>query len=187
MTEEKAVDLEDLASELTSLDEQGLSRVSALARQQMLLEQRIADLEAELKETQERFREVAEDLLPAAMAENGLTKIKLSDGSEVSVSKFYGASIPKDRLDAAHRWLADNGYGDLIKNQISASFGRNEQNRASDLFHKLEEGGYSPSQKQWVEPMTLKAFVKEQVESGEAIPTDLFGVFIGEKAKIRRK
>ena len=181
------MDLEDLASELTSLDEQGLSRVSALARQQVLLEQRIADLEAELKDTQERYREVAEDLLPAAMTESGLTKLKLSDGSEVSVSKFYGASIPKDRAEAAHRWLSDNGFGDLIKNQITASFGRNEGNRAAELFHSLEEKGYSPSQKQWVEPMTLKAFVKEQVESGSPPPDDLFGVFIGEKAKIRRK
>jgi hypothetical protein len=35
--------------------------------------------------------------------------------------------------------------------------------------------------------MTLKAFAKEQVEQGSDIPTDLFGLYIGEKAKIRRK
>jgi hypothetical protein len=35
--------------------------------------------------------------------------------------------------------------------------------------------------------VTLKAFVKEQIEAGNSIPTDLFGIFVGEKAKIRRK
>jgi len=35
--------------------------------------------------------------------------------------------------------------------------------------------------------MTLKAFVKDQVEKGGAIPMDLFGIFIGEKAKITKQ
>ena len=43
------------------------------------------------------------------------------------------------------------------------------------------------TQKEWVEPMTLKAFVREQVEKGSDLPQDLFNVFIGEKASITRK
>ena len=43
------------------------------------------------------------------------------------------------------------------------------------------------STKKWVEPMTLKAFVREQVEQGNDLPHDLFNVFIGEKATITRK
>ena len=35
--------------------------------------------------------------------------------------------------------------------------------------------------------MTLKAFVREQVEQGAELPHDLFNVFIGEKATILRK
>ena len=32
--------------------------------------------------------------------------------------------------------------------------------------------------------MTLKAFVKEQVEGGKELPFDLFGVYIANKTKI---
>jgi len=33
--------------------------------------------------------------------------------------------------------------------------------------------------------MTLKAWVKEQVERGNAFPAELFGAFIGQKATIK--
>jgi len=38
--------------------------------------------------------------------------------------------------------------------------------------------------KEKVEPMTLKAFVREQVEGGKELPFDLFGVYIANKTKI---
>jgi hypothetical protein len=111
----------------------------------------------------------------------------MDDGSTVSVSTFYNASIPKDRTPEAFSWLRDNEFGDLVKNTVSASFGRGSDDKAQALLEDLAQRGMEVSQKQWVEPMTLKAFVKEQVERGSEIPTDLFGIYIGEKAKIRRK
>lgn len=180
-------DMEDVASDLQKVDEDGLSKVASLVRKQLVLEQRVIDLETELKATKAQLDSVSGDLLPAALSEHGLSQLKMADGSEVSVSRYYSASIPKDRTEEAFGWLQQNDFADIIKNQISTSFGRNESNRANELFGRLEQEGYVPSQKQWVEPMTLKAFVKEQVESGREIPSDLFGVFIGEKAKIRRK
>jgi hypothetical protein len=182
-----AYNFEDVAMGLQEVDEKGLSRVSSLVKQQIALESRVEDLEAELKATKAQLTSISDDLLPAALSEHGLKTLKMADGSEVSVTKNYGASIPKDKTAEAFEWLQKNDFADIIKNQISASFGRNESNRANDLFQRLENEGYTPAQKQWVEPMTLKAFVKEQVESGRAIPSDLFGIFIGEKAKIRRK
>jgi hypothetical protein len=35
--------------------------------------------------------------------------------------------------------------------------------------------------------MTLKAFVKEQVEEGKQVPFDMFGVYIANKTKITNK
>jgi hypothetical protein len=180
-------DLEGIALGLQKVDEQGLSKVASLVRKQLALEARINDLEVEIKAAKAQLDSVSGDLLPAALSEHGLSQLKMADGSEVTVSRYYSASIPKDRSDEAFSWLQKNNFADIVKNQISTSFGRNESNRANDLFERLEQEGYTPSQKQWVEPMTLKAFVKEQVEAGKEIPSDLFGIFIGEKAKIRRK
>jgi hypothetical protein len=59
---------------------------------------------------------------------------------------------------------------------------------ASNFIDKIEELGYNiqPQQKVWVEPMTLKAFVREQIANGSELPTDKFGVFVGAETKISK-
>ena len=47
--------------------------------------------------------------------------------------------------------------------------------------------GYQPTQKLKVEPMTLKALVRERIEAGKEMPTDIFNVFVGNRTKITRK
>jgi len=42
------------------------------------------------------------------------------------------------------------------------------------------------SQLEKVEPMTLKAWLRERVEAGDPIPLDLFGAFITQRATIKR-
>jgi hypothetical protein len=182
-----SIDFEDVASDLMDIKEEGMSRIASLVKQQLALEARVSDLEQELSGAKKDLKEVAENQLPAAMAEYGMAKVKMDDGSEISVSKFYSASIPKARQEEAFDWLRDNGHDSLIKNQVSISFGRSEDTIAQKLMDKLQADGYETQQKVWVEPMTLKAFVKEQVEEGAPIPSDLFGIYIGEQAKIKRK
>ena len=46
--------------------------------------------------------------------------------------------------------------------------------------------GHAPTQKADVHSMTLKGFVKERIEAGGDIPHQLFGVFTGNKATIKR-
>jgi hypothetical protein len=43
------------------------------------------------------------------------------------------------------------------------------------------------NQTEKVEPMTLKAFVKEQIQMGRNVPSDLFGVYVANKTKITTK
>ena len=181
------VDFEGAAEELRKVNESGLSKVSQLANTQLIIESRIADLEAELKEAKKQLKEVAEEQLPAAMAEHNITELKLEDGSSISVGKFYSASIPKDRAGEAFTWLVDNNFGDLIKNQVATNFVRGQEAQAEEFANELATRGMPVNTKKWVEPMTLKAFVKDQTEKGNAIPADLFGLYIGEKAKITRK
>ena len=170
-------DFEDVASDLQKVEEQGLSQIASLVRQQLALERRVEDLELELATAKKDLSVVSEDLLPSAMAEYGMAKLKMDDGSEITGSKYYSASIPKARQEEAFDWLRDNGHDGLIKNQLSVSFGRAEDEAAQKLRSQLEDDGYETAQKVWVEPMTLKAFVKEQVESGEPIPDERLEAF----------
>ena len=180
------VDIEDIADKLSQVSEKGLSTVSSLAQQQINLENRIKDIEKELKEQKHKLREVQEDLLPAALQEYNMTGYTMDDGSEISVKPFYNASISKDNADDAFKWLTSNGHASLIKNNISASFGRGQDNEAKSLLSELHGRGLQTTSKTWVEPMTLKAFVKEQVEKGENLPYDLLGIFVGQRANIKR-
>ena len=182
-------DFESIASDLNTLDEEGLSRVSKLSEMQINLEKRVKDIEQELKTAKESLRVIQEDQLPAAMAEYNIKKVETLDGSTLRVSKFYNASIPKDeeKSNEAYKWLVDNGFGDMIKNDVFVRFVRGQEDQAESFARELAERGMAVSTKKKVEPMTLKGFVREQTEAGVNIPVDLFNVFIGERAKITKE
>ena len=120
------------------------------------------------------------------MSEMGLAELKLHDGSHLKVSTSYRATITEANKEAAFNWLRNNGLGDIIKNEISVSFGRNEDNKASEYANLAKGQGYEPVQKLKVEPMTLKALVRERLESGQEMPSDLFNVFAGNRTKVTR-
>jgi hypothetical protein len=120
------------------------------------------------------------------MDEMGVERLDV-DGSVVERKMIVSASIPVANKDAAFDWLRDNGLDDIIKNDITVSFGKGEDNVAGDVVGLLQERGFDPKTKTHVHPSTLKAFVKERVTDGKPIDLDLFGAFIANTAQIRRK
>ena len=116
----------------------------------------------------------------------GLSSLKLADGSAVEVKPYYAANISLKNREAAYNWLRSNGLGDIIKNEITVSFGRNEDNKAADYADLAKSHGFQPTQKLKVEPMTLKALVRERIEAGKEMPTELFNIFVGNKTTIKR-
>jgi len=121
------------------------------------------------------------------LTEMGLTYLKLADGSSVEVKTNYSATITQANKEKAFNWLRDNGLGDIIKNEMTVSFGRNEDNKAASYAELAKGQGYQTTQKLKVEPMTLKALVRERIEGGKSLPTEIFSVFIGNKTTIKRK
>ncbi len=151
------------------------------------LQARIELQEDNLKNSKKEFDHLSGEIIPTMMAEMGLSHLKLMDGSSVDVKPNYSASITIANRDAAFNWLRENVLGDIIKNEISVSFGRNEDNKAADYAALAEERGFQPTQKLKVEPMTLKALVRERIEAGKDMPTELFNIFVGNKTTIKRK
>ena len=150
------------------------------------LEDEIAEQEKKIKELKRQSELLSGEVIPTMMQEMNISTLKLADGSAVEVKPIYGASIPKDKQEGAFKWLRENGLGDLIKNQIIVAFGRNEDNKAMAYATLAQGKGYEPIQKLKVEPMTLKALVRERLESGKEMPTELFNVFAGSQTKITR-
>ena len=167
----------------TALDSMG--KIGAVATDVADTEKEIQDLEDKLKVKKDYKKHLSESVLHGLFTEVGLSELKLKDGRLVKVSNFYGASIKDENKEAAFKWLRDNGFGDLIKNQVSCSFGRDEDGKARGLIDILDEKGFQSSQREWVEPSTLRAFIREQHEAGRQLPMDLLGAFVGQKTTIK--
>ena len=150
------------------------------------LEEEVVAKEEELKELKRKAELLSGEVIPTMMQEMNISTLKLADGSSVEVKPVYGASIPVAKKEEAFKWLRENGLGDLIKNEVTVAFGRNEDNKAIAYANLAQGQGYQPVQKLKVEPMTLKALVRERLEAGLEMPSDLFNMFTGNRTKITR-
>jgi len=151
------------------------------------LEDQLKIMEEALKTKKKEIDRVSGEVIPTMLSEMGLSQLKLADGSAVDVKPFYSATISAQNKDRAYNWLRTNGLGDIIKNEISVSFGRNEDNKAANYADLAKSHGFQPTQKLKVEPMTLKALVRERIEAGKEMPTEIFNIFVGNKTTIKRK
>jgi hypothetical protein len=143
--------------------------------------------EDSIKKRKKHIEHLSGEVIPTMLSEMGLSFLKLADGSSVEVKTNYSATITQANKEKAFNWLRENGLGDIIKNEISVSFGRNEDNKAADYAELAKGQGFQPTQKLKVEPMTLKALVRERLEGGKEMPTELFNIFVGNKTTIKRK
>ena len=163
--------------------------IQSLADQVERLESVATDIDAaeqKLKDLKKKRDHISGEVIPTMMSEMGLAELKLHDGSHLKVSTSYRATITEANKESAFNWLRNNGLGDIIKNEISVSFGRNEDNKAADYAELAMSNGFQPTQKMKVEPMTLKALVRERVEAGKEMPTEIFGIFSENKTTIKR-
>lgn len=171
-----------------TLTEDSLKTVSLLAQEQLRLEGEIETLTKKLSTLKEEHRVISETKLPDTLAEYGLSEVRLKDGKKIVVKEIVSAEIKKDNEEKAFAWLRENGFGDLIKRVISTSFGKGEDKVADALSQQLAKKGLNVADKASVHAQTLKAFVREQIEAGNAaLPKDIFGVYEGKKATITLK
>ena len=176
-------DVQEWANDATDGE---LSIVSKLANKQLKLAAEVAELDAGLKAKKEELRLTAENELPDAMQSAGLTQITLTTGEKISINEFYNAHISRANQEKAYEWLVSNGHEGLIKNEVLLKFGREEIEVVDQTVSALQARGLSPEVRQSVHPSTLKAFVREQFNSGNDIPTEPFGIYIGTKATIKK-
>ena len=179
------IDIEKMSN--IDLSQDSVKSISDKCNELKSLRKQIEDEEEKLSTLKNKARDLEERTIPEMMQEAGVSLLKLSDGSTVEVKPFYAAKIPESRIEEAFGYLRHNGFEDLIKNTVTASFGRGQDNQVSELINVCEKFNFNYNKKEKVEPMTLKAFVKEQVEGGKQLPFDLFGVYIANKTKITNK
>jgi len=150
------------------------------------MQQQLEIQEEAVKKKKNEIKKISSEIIPTLMSDMGLKELKLHDGSHLKVSTDYKAHISEANKEAAFNWLRDNNLGDIIKNEISVSFGKDEDNKAADYAELARGKGYAPTQKMAVHSQTLKALVRERAEAGNPLPTELFGVWLDTKTSIKR-
>ncbi len=158
--------------------------------------QKLKNLQDDIERAEEHvdnLKKMADDIssrvIPELLAEQGLTSLKLADGSSVTVKREYRCTLPKEdeRRQSAYNWLRENGLGDIIKNNVIVTFGRGEDDKAQRLLDLAASNGFEPNQKSDVAWNTLTALFQERVESGLDMPSDVFSTWIKDTTKITRK
>ena len=152
-----------MAKDAEGVSQDNLGKIGAVATDVAETDKEINDIKEQLKKKEDYKKKLSEEVLPSLFAEVGLSELKLADGRLISVKDYYGASIKPEKRAMAYAWLRNNGFGDLVKNKE----------------------GYESSQREWVEPSTLRAFIREQHESGKKLPMDLLGAYVGQKTTIK--
>ena len=157
--------IKQMQEDSDSIPEDNMGRIGAVATDIAETEAEIAVIKEQLKSKETYAKKLSQEVLPSLFSEVGLSELKLSDGRRLKVSEYYSATPLKENREKVHTWLRNNGFGDLVKNQVTCSFGRNEDEKASSIRASLDEKGIDTTQREWVEPSTLRAFVREQYEA----------------------
>lgn len=165
-----------------------LGIVGELAVKMLGVQSEIDRLEEELAAKKRAFRELNEVTIPEKMMEMGITEVTLDDDTKLTMRQYYSAKISPEREEEAFAWLTANGHDGIIKSKVNCSFGRGDEEtrKEEQLVRMLDNAEIPYDRKRGVHHSTLKAFVREQIESGQNFPQTLFGVYIGNQIKIRR-
>jgi hypothetical protein len=184
-------------------NEKEIEVIVKLSREMVKLEMRLDQLEIERKETQDKLTKLEMETLPERMAVAGLTQFRLSEGFQIEVAEFIRASIPSqgsiddaepgmerdallDRRNKAMGWLKKHNGEALIKNKLTAEFGKGESKAAKKFSQQIEKAGYKSHCEESVNFQTLNSFIRESLQNGVDVPEEPFSLFQGKKAVIKQ-
>lgn len=179
-----SVDWSKESSEAAGTDQ--LDIVSQLAGEMLDIETKMAELSEVLSTLQAKHQSIAQGSLPEAMLQLGLTEIKHVSGRKLIVEKFYQAKIPDALRAVAFKYLETTGNDSIIKTTLEAKFGKGEKEQAEQAARILADNGVACSLDENIHHSTLRAFVREQIESGvTGFPLEAFGVYVGNRIKVK--
>lgn len=169
-----------------------LERIMNLAEQLLATQAEVARLTEELEAAQAQQTRLEQEDLPELMREVELTSFRMKDGREIELVDEISCGITKENNEAAMAWLDKNNFGGIIKTLMKVSFNREDHEVAVKIANDVEADAKQfgvtvmPEVVESVHASTLKAFVKEELSKGNAIPFDLFSIHPYSKVKIKK-
>jgi hypothetical protein len=173
-----------------------LVRLRDAVRRQRDLELQLRDAKSTVERYSQQVYELQHKELPDLFFEAGVNLVGLTPegnfpGYDAKLSPFYRANIAAswepDKKQAAFDYLEKIGAGDLIKHVITIRLGKGDMATARKVQAALEKMKVDYSAELNVHPMTLTAWLKEQVESGTMPPLELLGGEVGSVVKLKER
>jgi hypothetical protein len=121
------------------------------------------------------------------MKDMNITKLKLKDGETVEVGNFYSASILPEKQEEAFNWLRQNGRGDVIKNDITVTFGtwRRQQGNGT-ICCPCERSRIRTCPESRRTSSDLERNSQGVSRVWNRMPSDYFKTYVGNRTNIKR-
>jgi len=161
-----------------------LGKISKLGVDFIRLANEIKQLENLLESRKKQFNHVSEVELPEAMAEVNMKEFALINGFKLRVKPFVMVTLPKDHVEAADRWLVENGHDGMVKHNIEIPVKGIPRDVLNVLKERIDSLGYAYNDTKSIHYQTLLKWGREMEEEGETIPEDIFKVHRGQKTEI---
>lgn len=178
----------EAASALQGTDAQ-MSSISQLMVNEDAL-QRALETQAALAEgIAQRLNEIRTKQLPEAMMAAGVDSFRCAETGTTAKLAFECAgalgSDPEER-ERKLNILCANGADEIVKTEVTVAFSKGHDAQAQALLGEMSRRGLNVVMERNVHHQTLKAWVKEKMEAGAALPLDDIGLWYGQIAKIKR-
>lgn len=173
-------------AEGTKVPSDRLQRITLLAKSMVEQSAMVDQMEEDLKAAKAELHKLRTISLPEVMAECQMEDFTIN-GTKIIVENLVSGSLPKEpeKRAAAIQWLEANEAGGLIKTVVEVEFGKSQHNEAVAVFEDLKKAGHAVTTESSIHPQTLCAFVRERLDNGKPIDTELLGVFSGKICKIK--
>tara|TARA_R100001509_G_scaffold128419_1_gene81822 strand:+ start:1804 stop:2391 length:588 start_codon:yes stop_codon:yes gene_type:complete len=157
----------------------------------------IEDMKSALKVLEQAQRQLSEVDIPTKMKEIGMKEFVTNKGDKIKIKSFYTGYIPTikaclksqelaERRQKCIDYLSKDENSSLVKNELSISFSKTQDNEAKDLKAELEKKGYAPTLNESVNANSLKSHINVVKEKGLEFDDELFKVFLKTETKIEK-
>lgn len=163
------------------------------ARQMSIYEMEVEETEGLLKALNSSLQKLRIKTVPDLMQTLGVDEVTVGN-RQISVKEDLIGSIPSgdpekgdpEKRAKAFDWLAKNDGAELIKNTVTITFGKGEEDLANKLASELMKKNYSVDVRKTVHPQTLLAWARERLRSGEKLALDILGLQPLRIAKVKQ-
>jgi len=181
----------DFGADAPRVDTSRLGELSELITEMQAREERVLQIEEELKTAKAELAEVQEQRGPELMDELRTKDFTTAGGLRVQVKEELKHSLGNDPANKARalQIMRQLKQGGSIRNVVMVEFSLQEDAKADELVTELRARGLLVSRDEMIHSSTLKSILKQLLKRGVQIPElkETFGAYWRRQLKVTRK